>query len=414
VLRQHLRFAIGCVGFALLGAGTLAAQSPVSLGDNQVLVVWKVGSPDSTQTPDSAVPLKFEAKAKSMGLRLQVRALTANEFAQEFPRAFAAHQAPDIIAAENAFSIDAPGNYKRGPGIAADPEVRRGLTQVYGSLIELEGPRGGKEFLLSTSEHADAARRFALRPPDCDTVFVARTSVPPDLQQTAVQIADAYLSAPEKLKAYDDPDRLMTEGARWASANVGETTTCGYWGNDRLAFVSVLSTFERTNASEEVSRLSITHGPLIGQMPVLLVLRKQQAQWRLLAAAIDPVSNDPFLHQIPEISWLLRDPADEETGVTPARLLSPENGRAPTPNEHQRFGDFTWQPSLSGNVVAQIVEFAYENDDRLFFSAMRNHAGQDRISAGLLWATGNEWKWRVWSISDTGAIAFSDFRTFRH
>jgi len=412
LLRFHL--AISFVGFALLDAQSVIAQAGAATSDRQVLVIWKAGSPQSNLPPDNSIPPNLERKAEAMGLRLEIRAFRASEFTQEFQEAFAEHQEPDIISVENVANIVNPAS---GPyavfGIASNPDIRKSLILVYGSLIELEGPRGGREFLVSRSAHAQAARRFALRPPDCDTVFVAATPVPADIQQTAVQIADAYLSTPEKVKAYDDPDRLTTEGVRWAPMNVRETATCGYWGNDRLAFVSVLSTFERTEAPEEASSISITRGPLIGQMPVLLVLRKQQTQWRLLAAAIDPVSNDPFLHQIPDISWLLRNPGGEETVVAPAQLLSPEDGQTPPPNAHQRFGDFTWQPSSSGNVVAQIVEFAYQGDDRLFFSSVHNHVAQDRISDGMLWNAEGEWKWRVWSISDTGAIAFSKYRTFR-
>jgi len=148
-------------------------------------------------------------------------------------------------------------------------------------------------------------------------------------------------------------------------------------------------------------------------MPILLVLRKREGQWRLLAACSDPVSTEPFLRQVPVISQLLKEPATEEIGVTPAQLLLPENGKAPVPIPGERFGIFLWQPSPSENVVAQIAEFAYENDDRLFFMPISHSKAPDLISAGSLWNTGSEWKWRVWSISGSGAIAFSDYRTFR-
>jgi len=94
-------------------------------------------------------------------------------------------------------------------------------------------------------------------------------------------------------------------------------------------------------------------------------------------------------------------------------LLSPEDGHAPVPDAGQRFGNFTWQPSPSGNVVTQIVEFAYKNDDWLYFMPTQNYATPDQLSAGKVSQGPGEWKWRVWSISDTGAIAFSDYRTFR-
>jgi hypothetical protein len=401
---------MSCVALALLGAETVAAQSPSSPGGDQVLIVWTSGSPDSNQSPDNNVPLNLERKAESMGLRLQIRAFLARDFAQEFQAALAAHLEPDIIAVENASTIESPRSNPYGiVGIASDPDVRRSLIQVNSSLNELAGIRGGWQFLISTSEHAEAARRFALRPPECDASLVVETPVPPDLEQTALQIADAYLRTPAEMKAYDDADRLTTEGVRWDSMNVRETRTCGYWGNDRLAFVSLVSTFEPASTGEQPAKISIAGRPLIGQMPILLVLRKQEAQWRLLVASSDPISNGFFLRQIPAISRLLRKPAMEEMSIRPAQLHSPENGRVPVPDAGQ---EFTWQPSPSGNVIAQIVEFAYMNDDRLFFMPTHNHAAPNQVSAGSLWSTGSEWKWRVWSISDTGAIVFSDYRMF--
>ena len=390
-----------------------AVQSPIQPGGNQVLVVWKAGSPASNQVPDSNVPLNLERKAESMGLRLQVRAFAGSEFAQEFRNAFAAHQEPDIIAIENAASIHGGGPYNPGVGIASDPDVRKSLIQVNGSLQDLAGPRGGWQYLISTSQHAEAARRLALRAPDCDVLFTAPTPVPPELQKAALEIAGAYLRTPTEMKDYNDADRLMTEGARWDSVNARETRTCGSWGNDRLAFVSLVSTFEHEDFDKQPPPRSLAHGPLIGQMPILLVLRKQGAGWRLLAASSNPMWNSAFLFQFPAISRLLHKSGMEETGVAPAQLLSPENGHAPIREAGQRFGNFTWQPSPSGNVVTQIVEFAYQNDDWLNFVPTKNDGTPDQWSAGSVSNAAGEWKWRVWSISDTGAIAFSDYRTFR-
>jgi len=403
---------MSCVAYALLGAKALEAQNPISPNSNQILVVWKAGSPASNQAPDSNVPLNLERKAESMGLRLQVRAFAGIEFAQEFRNALAAHQEPDIIAIENAASIDGPPN-NPGVGIASDPDVRKRLIQVNGSLQDLAGIRGGRQFLISTSQHAQAARSLALRAPDCDVLFVAQTPVPPELEKTAVEIADAYLRTPTEMKDYNDTDRLTTESVRWDSVNARETRTCGYWGNDRLAFVSLVSVFEQEDPLRQPPPRSLAHGPLIGQMPILLVLRKQGAGWRLLAASSNPMRNDAFLFRIPGISMELHESAMENTGPAPAQLLSPEDGHAPVPDAGQRFGNFTWQPSPSGNVVTQIVEFAYKNDDWLYFMPTQNYATPDQLSAGKVSQGPGEWKWRVWSISDTGAIAFSDYRTFR-
>ncbi|MFZ0339309.1 MAG: hypothetical protein WAL45_14840 [Terracidiphilus sp.] len=414
MFRQALRFhfAIGFVAFALLGAQALAAQAGVASDGRQVLLVWKVGPP-SGEAPLADIPLNLERKAEAMGLRLEVRAFTASEFAQEFPVAFAAHHEPDIIAAENAFSIAAPEGYKHGPGIASDPEVRKSLTQVNGSLGALAGPRGGRQYLIATSEHAEAARRLALRPPDCDSIFVAETPVPPDIEQTAVQMAEAYLRAPAGINAYDDPARLRTEGVLWDAVDVRATKTCSAWGNDRLAFVSLVSNFEQDDPRLQPPPISFAGGPLIGQMPILLVLRKQGAGWRLLAASSDRMPDSAFLQQIPAIFGGLQNPAKEEAGLAPAQLLSPEDGHAPVPDAGQRTGYFTWRPSPSGNVVAQVLEVAYLNDDWLFFVPAERDTAMDQLPSGSRRIPGTEWKWRVWSIFDSGAITLSDYRTFR-
>jgi hypothetical protein len=36
------------------------------------------------------------------------------------------------------------------------------------------------------------------------------------------------------------------------------------------------------------------------------------------------------------------------------------------------------------------------------------------VSSGALWTTNGEWKWRVWTISPSGAVSFSQSRSFRH
>ena len=101
---------------------------------------------------------------------------------------------------------------------------------------------------------------------------------------------------------------------------------------------------------------------------------------------------------------------------TPATLRSPENDRFPLPANGARFGDFEWQPSIGEDVVAEIAEFGYHDEARLVLLRHRN-PGVPRhvhVSAGQLWTTGGEWAWRVWSITRSGEIAFSEVRTFVH
>jgi hypothetical protein len=64
--------------------------------------------------------------------------------------------------------------------------------------------------------------------------------------------------------------------------------------------------------------------------------------------------------------------------------------------------------------VAEIVEFAYQDDARLFLRRPVLSESRGQISAGQLWTTRSTWKWRVWSITRTGDVVFSDARTFPH
>jgi hypothetical protein len=142
---------------------------------------------------------------------------------------------------------------------------------------------------------------------------------------------------------------------------------------------------------------------------------KQLSQWTLLTATTDPISTGTFMRSIPRLANLLNKQWNSEDKPVPAKLLAPENGQFPQPIAGQRFGNFIWQPSTSTNVVAEIVEFKYLNDARLFIRFRSDQTlAKDQISTGSLWTTRSLWEWRVWSISDAGAISLSESRSFRN
>jgi hypothetical protein len=95
-------------------------------------------------------------------------------------------------------------------------------------------------------------------------------------------------------------------------------------------------------------------------------------------------------------------------------LRSPQNGRFPVAPTAERFGNFAWQSSMSDDVVAEIAEFSYQDDARLFLLRPLKPGVPRHVSAGQLWSTQGDWTWRVWSISGSGEIAFSEQRTFVH
>jgi trypsin-like peptidase len=374
---------------------------PVSAAEERQIIVWRVGSPHRGDTPDTTVPLDLDLSAEKIGRKLKIEAFPAKGFAQTFFDAFKKNQEPDILAIDNYGIIEGIttplGNFT---GIGTSETIRQKLVQVTQSLRALEDKGGGWEFLLSTSKNYGAAKLLALRPPACNPTWQLQ-ALPRDLQTNAARFARAYLQGPVAwLQTLEDADYLRTDPKDRGPLQLSETKECGFGGNDHLAFVPIVFSYESANA--------------VGQIPVLLILRKQQNQWQLLTASTDPISNTEFVSQVPQLMRLLQNPWVPDRKPIPARLLSPEEGQSPQPAAGQRFGNFTWQPSTSTDVVAEIVEFAYNGDARLFMRLSSEKGENGQISDGLLWTTRGLWKWRVWSISNGGAVSFSTSRSFQH
>jgi len=108
--------------------------------------------------------------------------------------------------------------------------------------------------------------------------------------------------------------------------------------------------------------------------------------------------------------------SDGYSGVPliPATPTSPISGQFPHPPNGERFGSFTWLSSPSEDVVAEIAEFAYATDTRLFVTSPSTPAAHRAVSVGQLWTTRGEWSWRIWSVSRRGELVFSEWRTFVH
>ena len=378
--------------------------------------VWKVGSPHTGDLPSIAIPRDLESEATKKGRKLRLEAFPAKGFAEKFFEAFEKHEPPDILTIDNYGIIEGIktplGTFK---GVGTDERVLQSLIHVTDSLKALEGPRGGWEFLIATSRNYEVAKSLALRAPGCDaSKMESLRPLTVDLNQIVAWIGSSYFkSAAAALQPYEDSAYLSTEAMVRQDVQIGATMTCGYWGNDHLAFVPVILTFQTNEKKNEIGPGKIKNE--IGSPTVLLILRKQLSQWTLLTATTDPISTGTFMRSIPRLANLLNKQWNSEDKPVPAKLLAPENGQFPQPIAGQRFGNFIWQPSTSTNVVAEIVEFKYLNDARLFIRFRSDQTlAKDQISTGSLWTTRSLWEWRVWSISDAGAISLSESRSFRH
>ncbi|HKE87749.1 MAG TPA: hypothetical protein VKB50_28540 [Vicinamibacterales bacterium] len=398
-------FVVTCV---MLVAGALlpSAQSANSIR------IWKVGSPYTGDTPTTKVPPTLQRAAARLGYGVLIEAFPAKGFARRFRTALATASPPDVIAFDN-FGVLEGSTTPRGKfeGIGDIPGVRSNLVQVTASFDDLLTPTRGWAFLFATSANHAAAKALALRSPSCPaTPFPSQ--LPTDLASIAPAVARAYVqNDPNGLAAYFDPDRLSSaprsaESTEFpAGAAVPGVTKdvrlCGGWGNDRLAIVRLTASYTTSNS--------------LGELPVLLVLRKPSSRWQLLSAARDPISTTNFALSAPALAAKL---SSGRTAALPlsARLIAPADGEYPKPRNNERFGNFEWQPSSSDDVVAEVAEFSYFDDARLFVTMpsppLRGPKLSGRVSAGSLWSTRSRWTWRVWSITRAGDVVFSDARTF--
>jgi hypothetical protein len=402
--------------FSLVLASVLVLTSPTSnqAGQNsaapasagETITVWKVGSPYTEDTPDSTIPPDLEAQAEKLGMQLSVKAFPATGFAQALFDAFDSGEEPDVLAFyDYGIIIGAETPLGKFAGIASDARVRRALVEVTATFDKLEWVhwrgRNGWEFLLTTSKHYPAAKRLAMRSPECQTNWPT-TPLSGDLQEIVPEAAKPYLEAnPASLGPLEDDARLHTGSENPKRRQVVELKTCGGWGNDRLAFAPVVSSYESPKA--------------LGHVSALLILRKRKSGWKLLAAATDPLTMKGFVDRLPELEKSLNGSRVSVESILPAQLLSPPDRQYPKPATGQRFGDFTWQRSLSPDCVAEIIEFAYNDDARLFIQFPSSSTpAQEQISDGMLVSGYGLWRWRVWSVSSGGDIVFSDVRSFPH
>jgi hypothetical protein len=200
------------------------------------------------------------------------------------------------------------------------------------------------------------------------------------------------------LRAIADLERLETAAAKPLQMGAGTVRSCGAWGNERLAFVLAAAGYDA--------------GDALGQAPVLLGLRQQSGEWRVLVSARDPISTGEFVRKLAAVP--LERAASPVGNMLPANMLSPEDGLVPSPLPGQRFGTFGWHASPSSEMVAELAEFAYDDDARLILVSPAAPGAPSAVSAGALWTTSHPWRWRVWSIGRTGEVAFSESRTFVH
>jgi hypothetical protein len=394
------------------------AATPTKPGSN-LIRVWIVGSPHTNSLPRAVVPAELRQRAESLGYTVEVEAFRPDGFAAHFHQALQSHTEPEILTFDN-YGVIIGMNTKLGwfQGIDWDRRTASSLALVHETMSSLQ-PRGWV-MLVRSAINYEAARTLAMRPPECDPrsgLPANPATIEPTLryvQQKAVFATRAYLDCDQStLATISDESRMVQQCFQPQSDTKAESIiACSVSGNDKLAFVTLAGGFSSVVRDPRALAPS-KQGIDLGQRSLLAVLTNQSGTWKLLAITHDPVNT---VARIPAPMNTLINALDKTlaTAITPepARLLTP-NGVYPAPQRGERFGDFIWEPSQSSDVIGQVAEFMWGKETnwgltRLFFLPPNVNK---QSTGGLM--LGGTTMWRVWSISKSGDIAFSEQQSFK-
>jgi len=394
---------------------TLHASSTAHTRRSSNLIrVWTVGSPHTGALPRVVVPPELRQRAESLGYTIEVETFRASGFAAQFRQALQAHNEPEILTFDN-YGVISGVQTQKGwvEGVDADGRVASSLALVHETLSSLQSR--GWVMLVRSAVNYEAARALSMRPAECESQSaVADTPALRLAREKAVFATRAYLDCDRStLSGISDESRLFQQCFLPRSdMKVESVKACRVSGNHKLALVSLVSNFS-AEVREPDTILRSRPGMDLGQQSILAMLRNQDGTWRLLAITHDPLNT---VAQIPltNTNGLLKSLDQERLeGITPepARPITPD-GVYPVPQRGERFGDFTWQPSPSTEVIGQVFEFTLGKDTsrgltRLFFLP----ATENKLSSGLI-MNGGASTWRVWTISKAGDVAFSEQHSF--
>jgi hypothetical protein len=386
---MSLRAAVGVVWMLTLISSCASAPHDV--------VIWKVGSPHLRSiVPSKDIPPSLRNIAAGRDAELTIDVFPAAGFQATFRDSQARGSLPDLLVIDNMGILTGiPAQYGGYEGIAGEPTARTDFIRATGTFDSLLDRQGGWTYLHKHSPHHTRAKRVALTRPTCPD-WTHWSDEHAEVIPIVKDIANAYLRGDhDRLRVIADIERLETTPAKsWQRARVDHVQPCGFVALDRLAFAWVQVVYESPSA--------------LGHKPLLVALRKTdpQSPWRVLLVSQDPLSTSgAFLQELQLMSRRIQVTTVPQAAV----LLDPPPGVYPLPPQGQRFGSFTWRPSSSNARAMEIVEFAYNDDARLF---VRQRPTEPEVSTGQLWTTRSTWQWRVWTVNRAGDISFSERRLF--
>jgi hypothetical protein len=384
--------------------------------------LWCVGSPFTRDVPGTCAYPLIEQQAQRIGYPIAIQRIPAVEFVARFRNAVEEKRAPEILMFNNfgiLTGVQTPAGRFEGL-LEKDNAMAALLVMVYETMTPWQAG-GWWTMLVVPAANYDAAKEMALQPLPCpvqsDSLRLPRSELS-TVSDLAAQVGRAYLIGDNaSLAAASDESRLGNKSfLPETNVILEKLQVCGVYGNEQLAFVALAGTFftnRRTPPNRNIDYAQwLTNAPL-GQQSLLTVFRKHEGQWRLLAISDDPANTGYSARAtavaLARLSGLMT--TDYETNSDKARLVTPDRAKV-TPPPNLRFGNFEWISSPDATVVCEVAEFLVKDEasmrerTRLFFLFGR----EQRLSAGILWGKGGQW--RVWSITRSGDVALSESRAY--
>ena len=367
-------------------------------GQDMVLI-WKVGSPYDGDTPENIIPFDLQLLARKTGHKLRMETFPAKGFAQKFFDAVLENKEPDILAFDNYGIMDgASTRLGSVTGIATSAAIRQTLVQVKGSFASLESGRGGWEYLLTTSRNHAKAKALALQGVECDGDYMG------NLKELPSQLADEIKKFAQVIaRAFYDGDRTALDAfangrypgeslpLRSRKPKINSSEVCGIWGNERLAFVNYRVSYEAEKS--------------LGQENLLFVLKKDSG-WNLLLISDSARAMKVLSSQMPQLS-----------GPVPGAVLRAPSIIAPPDGTRFKQGaaEIQWAGSGEG-VVAYLMEFQFGQQGGIDWSGsgfriiLPNRDGKEFNRTGAPRIGAQPHRFRIWAVATNGDIRISEWR----
>ena len=363
-----------------------------------VVHVWKVGSPHRGDTPVPNIPPLLDAEAHRRGFALDMRVFRAKDFASAFFAARITNEEPDILVVDNMGHIEGIttplGSFQ---GIGSDPNVAAVLVRVSDSLKAFQPTPW--EYLIRTSKHYAEAKALATRPIDCDSL--GPEGIGSGLSKTAEQAVIAYFENARNtfadLVSGDPADTAMY--LPHEPRSLTDVRVCDGWGNDRIAFVEVIASFE---ARDEVGyRRFLAAVASVDDRPRVLMLGDSNSIIPVLQRQAPPFHDDaPTAVLQPPV---IMTPDD---GATATRLPPASRPMVSWKNRDAAFSLVEWQFGRGRG----------EDWEGSGFAFVPANAGTRSDPASLTirapFGVGRQpHRWRIWALSARGDVARSEWRT---